>query len=293
MSASMRKALHGYLPVLGIFVLACGENATAPAPRNATAIRGSSVPASFAAANVAASSLTGRIAYTTGTIHVYNLATNTDVDLRVSGVNPKFSPDGTLITCQCSGIKVMNADGTGQRVLTPTGGVPSFDPTGTRIAFDNNGIWKINVDGTGLTKLTANGHWPSWSPDGTQIVYGAPVGKLGQLFIMNADGTNQHQALTSGSVIDVVWQPSSKILFGISSGNYDLYSFDPASPSSLTRLTTSTTSDVEASWSPDGTQISWTSGTSGKTSGIWVMNADGTSKQGPVISKGRQGSWGR
>jgi Tol biopolymer transport system component len=281
MKSTRAIAMCGVVSALSVLTLACRDAApTAP-------MHGSS-PALASAVN-----LTGRIAYTAGTIHVYNLATNTDVDLRVSGVNPKFSPDGTLITCQCSGIKVMNADGTGQRVLTSTGGVPSFDPTGTKIVFDNNGIWKINVDGTGLTRLTAvNGHWPSWSSDGTQIVYGAPVGKLGQLFIMNADGTNQHQALTSGSVIDVVWQPSPKILFGVLNGNYDLYSYDPANSSSLTRLTTSTGTDDEPSWSPDGTQISWTGG-SKRTAGIWIMNADGTGKQGPVISGARQGSWGR
>jgi TolB protein len=96
----------------------------------------------------------------------------------------------------------------------------------------------------------------------------------------------------------VVWQPSNKILFGMISGGkrggYDLYSYDPANTLSLARLATSTDTDFEPSWSPDGTQIAWTSGTSGKsTSGIWIMNADGTSKQGPVIPKGRQGSWGR
>jgi TolB protein len=158
------------------------------------------------------------------------------------------------------------------------------------IAFDNTGIWKINVDGTGLTRLTTTGLQPAWSPDGTQIAYHAPAGGKAQLFIMNADGTNPHQALTSGSVLDVVWQPSLRVLFGISG---DLYSYDPTNPSSLARLTTSGGGNVEPSWSPDGTQISWTDGTSGKTAGIWIMNADGTSKQGPVIAKGRQGSWGR
>ncbi len=238
--------------------------------------------------------LTGKIVYTTGTIHIYNLATNTDANLGVSGVNPKFSPDGTLITYQGSGIRVMDSNGTNGRLLNATGGVPSFNPAGTVIAYNDNGIWKINVDGTGRTQLTSDGgYWPAWSADGTQIAYGAIAGKLQQLFIMNADGSNRHQALASGNITDVVWQPSSRILFAISNGNYELYSYDPAISSSLTRLTTSKDSDFEPSWSPDGSQISWTNGTSGRTSGIWTMNSDGTNKQGPVIAKGRQGSWGR
>ena len=298
MRASMRKGLHGYLPVLGIFVLACGESATTTAPPNAAVNRGSSVPVNFAAVKppvVTFPGLTGRIVYTTGTLHIYNLATATDVSLGISGVNPKFSPDGTLITYQSrSGISVMNSDGSNKRVLSASGGTPSFDPTGTMIAFDNNGIWTIGVDGTGLAQLTKSGIQPAWSPDGSQIAYNAAVaGKGQQLFMVNVDGTNAHQALTSGSVIDVVWRPSAKILFGMQNASYDLYSYDPNIPTSLTRLTTGTNSDFEPSWSPDGSQIAWTSLTSGKTAGIWVMNADGTSKQGPVISKGRQGSWGR
>src|SRR5205807_10004652 len=43
----------------------------------------------------------------------------------------------------------------------------------------------------------------------------------------------------------------------------------------------------EPSWSPDGARISYTSG----SGGIWIMNADGTGLQGPVIANGRQGSW--
>jgi TolB protein len=181
----------------------------------------------------------------------------------------------------------MNSNGTGGRVVSASGANPSFDPTGTWVAFTDNGVWKVNVNGTGLTRLTTdNAHWPAWSPDGTQIAYGAPVGSVQQLFIVNADGTNRHQALTtSGSVIDVAWRPSSRLLFGMASPGYELYSYDPASPSSLTRLMAS---GFEPSWSPDGAQISWAG-----SGGIWIMNADGSGQQGPVIPKGRQGSWGR
>src|SRR5437773_12187727 len=99
-------------------------------------------------------------------------------------------------------------------VVTASGATPSFDSTGTQIAFGNGGIWKINLDGTGLTQLTHDGgHQPGWSPDGTQIAYNTGSN---QIFLVNADGTNPHPTLTaSGGVIDTVWRPSSKILFGI------------------------------------------------------------------------------
>jgi TolB protein len=150
----------------------------------------------------------------------------------------------------------------------------------------------MHLDGTGLTQLTHDGgHQPSWSADGSQIAYNTAVGASQQVFLVNADGTNRHQALTtSGSVIDTVWRPSSRILFGMlqESKNYELYSFDPTNAASLKRLTTIRGGDDEPSWSPDGTRISWTSG----SGGIWIMNADGSNINGPVIPNGRQGSWG-
>src|SRR5439155_7181995 len=122
-------------------------------------------------------------------------------------------------------------------VVAAYGATPSFHSTGTQIAFGNSGIWKINLDGTGLTQLTHDGgHQPSWSANGTQIAYNAPVGGSQQIFLVNADGTNPHQALTSASVIDTVWRTSPKILFGLLQANnsYELYSYDPPNPASPT-----------------------------------------------------------
>lgn len=225
-------------------------------------------------------------------IHICYGTTGAIVNTGVSGVNPKFSPDGSLIAYQNNGVFVMSSVAPfAHHVVTASGGTPSFDTTGTQIAFENAGIWKINLDGSGLTQLTRDGgHQPSWSADGTQIAYNATVGGSQQVFLVNFDGSNPHQVLTSASVIDTVWRPSSKILFGLlqATNNYELYSYDPTNPASLTRLTTIRSNDDEPSWSPDGTRISWTSG----SGGIWIMNADGTDQQGPVIANGRQGTWG-
>lgn len=244
--------------------------------------------------------LPGRIVYTSvqsgGVLQLYHVAARGSVSLGVAGINPKFSPDGTLIVYQFSGgVGVMNPDGTGRQTINAGwGGVPSFDPTGKVIAFGdrNSGIWRVNLDGTGLTQLTADGGFqPAWSPDGTRIAYNATIPGVGQqLFIVNADGSNPQQVLTSKPIIDVVWRPSTKILFGllVGDGDYELHSYDPGVPTSLTRLTTNTGNDFEPSWSPDGKNISW----SNVPGGLWIMNADG-SDQHLVVQNARQGSWGK
>src|SRR5258708_6368772 len=51
----------------------------------------------------------GRIAYTTGVIHICDGATGVDVNTGVSGVNPKFSPDSSWIVYQGGGVSVISS----------------------------------------------------------------------------------------------------------------------------------------------------------------------------------------
>ena len=232
----------------------------------------------------------GHIVYTAnGTLHIFNLATNSDASLGVSGSSPKFSLDGSKIVYQNRGIWIINSAGPySPQQLSATGGVPSFDPTVTQIVYVDYGIWRMNVDGSNKTHLTLTGLQPSYSRDGSQIAYNDAVGSSQQLFVMNSDGTGALQVLTSGAVIDTVWSPGPKVVMGVLSGrkNYQLSTFDPNAPGSLTTLLTSSATNYEPSWSPDGSHISWTA-----SGGIWIMNADGSNQQ-LVISGGRQGSWG-
>jgi TolB protein len=77
-------------------------------------------------------------------------------------------------------VHVMNADGTGQQMLTgpqmltPGGATPAWSPDGKKIAFvsrrDGNEaeIYVINPDGSGLRNLTRTPDWNEtsfvWSP---------------------------------------------------------------------------------------------------------------------------------
>jgi len=235
------------------------------------------------AGNASAASLSGKIAYVGGGICVFHLATGTNSNLGVTGINPKFSLDGTKIVFQGGGgISVMNGDGTNVRLILNFGGIPAWSPDGTKITFHYNGIWVMNADGTALRQLTSHGMWSAFSPDGTQIVFSSNlVSPDYDLWIMNSDGSNPHLLLThAGDDIDVVWSPSTQIHFA----NSGVLAFDPVT-SSLIRLTSS---GFEPAASPDGSMVAYATLKSG--AGIYVANADGSSPR-LVIAKGRQPSW--
>ena len=64
----------------------------------------------------------------------------------------------------------------------------------------------INADGTNLRQLTETKDFdelaPAWSPDGTRIVFQANPNGNWDIYVMNADGTDQ-QPLTIDTESDV------------------------------------------------------------------------------------------
>jgi hypothetical protein len=178
-------------------------------------------------------------------------------------------------------IYVMNADGTGQTMLTNNPGLdgnPDWSPDGTKIAFANlqDGIYVMNTDGSGQTILTDNGGYPSWSPDGTKIAFYREA----EIYVVNADGTGQTR-LTNNADFDVSpsWSPDgTKIAFSRtdSDGNDEIYVMNADDGSDQTNLSNNSADDFDPSWSPDGTKIAFTSDRDNGNDEIYVMNADGT-----------------
>jgi Tol biopolymer transport system component len=121
-------------------------------------------------------------------------------------LDPTFSPNGAQIAyvdgeggC-CNGVSVMDADGTGARILLPTYGkdglfdwpnAVGWSADGSHIAFAGQGaIFIIAADGSGLTKLIPQvGGDSQWSPTGSRLAFV----HSGQIFVMNADGSGQRQ----------------------------------------------------------------------------------------------------
>jgi len=96
--------------------------------------------------------------------------------------------------------------------LARLGTEPTWAPDGNRVAFARqDGIWLMNSDGSGKRLLIRGGSCPTWSPDGKRIAFVRGADDRADIFVMNADGTNQ-QRLTADGVYDndPAWSPDGK-----------------------------------------------------------------------------------
>jgi TolB protein len=152
-------------------------------------------------------------------------------------------------------------------------------------------IFTINPNGSDVKKLTSfepggGTCCHSWSPDGRRLVFSlfAPATGPGRLWVMNADGTNQHLLLQDPSFSDI--QPSfspdgNRIVFvRCGAVNCAIYRVQ-ANGTQLTAITSFNAnpdiSDFHPVYSPDGRTIAFTSiSRGGIIAAVFLMNDDGS-----------------
>lgn len=173
----------------------------------------------------------------------------------------------------CSGIIVMNADGSGRHRITPPE-LHLFDPTwspdGSHLAFTGAcaeplklQLCVIAADGTGLRALTHHpgySAYPAWSPDGRRIAFSRTEESLGphDLYIVDADGTAEVRLTSAPSdEREPSWSPDGKTLVYVASEGtrqLRLLRLDAGTSTSLARGGTLNESPV---FSHDGRRIAF------------------------------------
>jgi TolB protein len=232
-----------------------------------------------------------------------------------------YSADASLIAYCGDGsghfeIWSIKANGTAPEQVTHLGGsalFPKFSRDGTKIAFGgiqgddpNTEIYVVDaVTGEGLVALTScaglasgcSNNYPAWSPDDKHIVYihsDDTVNEVGvneQVWMMDADGSHQHQLTTDSAPKDQLptWSPDgSSIAYAsgaLSSEGIRIMKADGSDQHQLSGCTSGEASPCAAGddfapvFSPDGTRIAFIRsfqdlGTDDRP--VYVMNADGS-----------------
>lgn len=221
---------------------------------------------------------------------------------------PAFSPDGRKIAFvsqlsigSSAVIKIMNADGTNQVVVTSfaLSAYPytynvfrslSWSPNGRKIAFDEEeDIFTVNIDGSNRTNLTnhpAMDFAPAWSPDGSRILFISSRGSgYWTTHTLNAIDGSDVRVLQSSSFSDDSspdWSPNGdKIVLVVIHEDYfpALYTAnaDGTNRQIFDGIPFSGAQRNKPKWSPDGTKIVFDKYTfASMDSEIYMKNVNGS-----------------
>jgi Tol biopolymer transport system component len=124
-------------------------------------------------------------------------------------------------------------------------------------------------------------YWdPAWSPDGAKIAYVERGDVPGDLYVMNADGSNVRKLTSSAypgpnyGAREPSWSPDGKTI-AFAYGEYGIATVgdDGTSLRKISR------SGDQPAWSPGGRKIAFSDGDESSGNSIYVMRPDGSHRQ--------------
>jgi Tol biopolymer transport system component len=180
-----------------------------------------------------------------------------------------------------SHVTVINADGTGARVLFSAPQLfeaPNWSPDGSYLLLNSQGkLWRLAVEGgnepsavpTGAVTGINNDH--GISPDGTRFAISA-----GHIYTLPAAGGEPRQITEHMPSYFHGWSPDGQTLAYCAQrgGQFDLYAIS-AEGGAEKRLTTAPGHDDGPDYSPDGKWIYFNSDRAGGRGNIWRIPAEG------------------
>ncbi len=240
-----------------------------------------------------------------GAAHVVSLYTDGTGITQISsgsGINilPAWGPNGAILytSYDRDNPDLIMASGSERKTLSSHSGLntgAAYCPGNGRIALtlskdDNAEIYTMKADGSDLRRLTDNS-WidtsPAWSPDCSRIAFVSNRGGSAQIYVMNADGSGARALTTAGRYnTSPAWsRKGGKIAFTARDeyNSFDLFVLD-LETGNVERLTQDQGNNEEASWSPDGNYLVFTSTRDGG-SRLFIMTADGR-YQAPITDAG-------
>ena len=226
-------------------------------------------------------------------------------------LTPRYSPDyrSILYLSYFNGaprIYVYDLASGTQRLITQSRNptfAPRWSPDGKWILYSmaiagNTDIYRISSSGGAtpqrLTNTPGINVGGSYSPDGSKIVFESDRSGSQQVYVMNADGSDQRRiSFFGGRAATPEWSPrGDQIAFTHIVGNFRIAVMSPSG--SNLRYLTDSWQDEAPTWAPNGRIIQFfrTAQGSGKTS-IWQVDLTGRNERRlPTPVDASDPSWG-